>query len=150
MKPFTLFILASFILLSAACTPAAKTITITTQGGKCSLDSGTRVSAGEVSVKFTNKDAAPPINGLWFLTLKEGKGYQDLVDLKWTVDVDFPPTWSVWQGDMHGDPNSQNEKIFLFKEGPLFVVCLSGEQSVVTKEHPITSYGVLGPIQVVK
>jgi hypothetical protein len=150
MKHFNLFILASIAILLAACTPAAKTISITNQGGKCSLDAGSKISAGEVSVMFTNKDPAPPINVLSFLTLKEGKGYQDLVDLKWTPDIDFPPAWSVWQGDMGADPNSQNEKTFLFKEGPLFVVCISGEQTISTKEHPVTSYGVLGPIQVVK
>ena len=150
MKPFTLFILASFILLSAACTPAAKTISITKQDGKCTLDSGSRVSAGEVSVKFTNKDPAPLINVLSFLTLNEGKGIQDLSSLKWTADIDYPPAWSAWQGDMGTGPNSQSEKTFMFKEGPLFVVCISGDQTISSKEHPIAGYGVLGPIQVVK
>ena len=150
MKPFTLFILASFILLSAACTPAAKAISITTQDGKCSLDSGSRVSAGEVSVKFTNKDPAPLQNIISFLTLNEGKGIQDLSSLKWTPDIDFPPVWSAWQGDMGTGPNSQSEKTFMFKEGPLFVVCISGDQTISSKEHPIAGYGVLGPIQVVK
>jgi hypothetical protein len=155
MKTGKLFILGLiFVLAAAACSPAAKTITVTTEGGKCTLEGGSKVSAGEVTVNWSIKEKTSLIYGLWFLTLNKDKGYEDLVNYvnsdKWATD--FPPSWSQWQGDIFpAKPDSQNEKTFTFKDGPLYLVCLSGESSVVTNdEHFVKTPGVLGPVDVVK
>jgi hypothetical protein len=155
MKTGKLFILGLILALAtAACTPAAKTIAVTTEGGKCTLEGGSKVSAGDVTVTWNIKDKTPPIFGLWFLTLEENKGYDDLVNYvnkdKWWEN--FPPSWAKWQGDIYpAKPDSQNEKTFSFKDGPLYLVCLSGESSEVTSdEHDVKVPGVLGPVEVVK
>ena len=141
-----------FLLFLAACSPATKTIIVTTEGGKCTLDEGSRISAGEVTVQWNVNDKTPLIHGLWVLTLDRDHGYKDLVDYV-NVDFieDFPPPWSQYQGDIFpAKPDSQNEKIFNFDTGPLYLVCLSGDSSINTKEHPVKVIGILGPIKVVK
>ena len=140
------------LLLLVACSHAGKTLTVTTERGICTLDGESRISAGEVTVRWNIKDKTPLIYGLWFLTLDEEHGYKDLVDYV-NVDFidDFPPIWSQYIGDIFpAKPDSQNEKIFNFDVGPLYLVCVSGESSINTKEHPVKFYGVLGPIKVVK
>jgi hypothetical protein len=147
MKTGKLFILG-FILVLAACSPTAKTMTVTTEGGKCTLDAGSRISAGNVIVKWNIKDKTSSLGyGLWFLTLDQDKGYKDLVNYVSTETwkTNFPPPWSQWQGDM---PDSQNEKTFFFQNGPIYLVCLAGSSSVFTDD--IKAYGILGPVEVVK
>jgi hypothetical protein len=137
--------------LLVACSPPGNSITVTSEGGKCTLDGESRISAGEVTVKWNIKDKTRLIYALSFLTLDKDHGYKDLVDYV-NVDFleDFPPTWSQFQGDIFpAKPDSLNEKIFNFDKGPLYLVCLSGDSSVNTKETPVKVNGVLGPIKVV-
>jgi hypothetical protein len=154
MKTGKLFILGLLFVL-AACSPPAKTMTVTTEGGKCTLDGTSRISSGDVTVKWNIKDKDPSlVYGLWFLTLDKDKGYKDLVNYVSTDTwkTNFPPSWSQWQGDIFpAKPDSQNEKAFFFKEGPIYLVCLSGESSVIANdEHDVNAYGILGPVEVVK
>lgn len=152
MKTSKLLILGLiFVLAAAACNPTAKTITVTTEGEKCTLDGGSKISAGDVSVKWNIKDKTSLGYGLWFLTLDKDKAYEDLVNYvstdTWTTD--FPPSWSQWQGDIFpAKPDSQNEKTFFFQDGPIYLVCLAGTSSVFTND--VKAYGILGPVEVVK
>ena len=155
MKTGKLLILGLiFILTAVACTPAAKTITVITDGGKCTLEGASKVSAGDVTVTWNIKDKTPPIFGLWFFTLEDNKGYEDLVTYvnkdKWWEN--FPPSWAKWQGDIYpAKPDSQNEKTISFQSGPLYLVCLSGESSEVTNDgSDVKTPGILGPVEVVK
>jgi hypothetical protein len=144
-------IIFGFIFVLTACSPAAKTMTVTTEGEKCTLDGGSKISAGNVTVKWNIKDKTSLVYGLWFLTVDKEKGYKDLVNYvstdTWTTD--FPPSWSQWQGDIFpAKPDSQNEKNFLFQDGPIYVVCVAGTSSVLTND--VKAYGILGPVEVVK
>jgi hypothetical protein len=133
-----------FVLTAAACTPAAKTITVTIEDGKCVLlDGGNRIKAGNVTLKLIANDKDRQYYNISLLALPQGKGYKDLADAAANLMVDFPPAWSKWQGDIIGVlPGSQAEKNLDIWAGPLYVVCMSGP--------PLTSIGVLGPLKVVK
>ncbi len=152
MKAVKLFFLGLiFVLAAAACSPAAKTIIVTTEGGKCTLDGGSKIAAGDVSVKWNIKDKTSLIYGLWFLTLDKDKGYKDLVNYtnELSPTTEFPPPWSRWQGDIYpARSDSQNEKTFHFVEGPIYLVCFSGEESTAINTVPTAE--VLGPVEVVK
>jgi len=147
------FILGLFFILAAAsCTPAAHAITVTTEGGKCALDGPGRLAAGEVMFIWDIQDPAPPVHGLWILSLEQGKTKQDLVDY---LNVDFldvfPPDWVQYQGDIFpGSPGSHNEKTLFLDARPIYLICMAGESSINTREQPVKAYGVLGPLQVVK
>jgi hypothetical protein len=131
------------VLTAAACTPAAKTITVTIEDGKCALDGGNRIKSGNVTVKLIINDHEHQYYGISLLALPQGKGYQDLADAAANLKVDFPPAWSKWQGDIIGVlPGSQTEKTMDIWAGPLYVVCVSGP--------PLAANGVLGPVKVVK
>ena len=153
MKTRLLAILGLVFIL-AACSPVVKTISVKSEEGKCTLEGGSRISAGEVMVKWNIKDKAPSFFGLWILTLDKDKGYQDLVDYLNTDTwrTDFPPSWSKWQGDIFpAKPDSQNEKTFLFQDGPLYLVCFFGDSTVITNnESDVESNRILGPVEVVR
>jgi hypothetical protein len=144
MKARKLFFLGLiFTLVAAACSPAAKTITVTIEGGKCTLDGTNRVSSGEVVVKLIVLDQESQFYGISILAVPKGKGYADLADAAANLEDDFPPAWSQWQGDILGVlPGSQTEKTIDIWAGPLYVVCVS--------RPPLTTIDVLGPVKVVK
>jgi hypothetical protein len=144
MKTDKLLILALiFVLAATACTPAAKTLTVTIEDGKCALDGGNRIKAGNVTLKLIVNDKDRQYYNISLLALPQGKGYKDLADAAANLMVDFPPAWSKWQGDIIGVlPGSQAEKTLDIWAGPLYVVCMSGP--------PLSAIGVLGPVKVVK
>ena len=144
MKTGKLLIFALiFVLTAAACTPAAKAITVTIEDGKCALEGGNRIKAGNVTVTLIVNDRERQYYGISLLVLPQGKGYKDLADAAANLMVDFPPAWSKWQGDIIGvKPGSQTEKTLDISPGHLYVVCVSGP--------PLAAIGVLGPVKVVK
>ena len=131
------------VLTTAACTPAAKEITVTIEDGKCTLDGGDRISAGDVSVTLIVKDQDQQYYGISLLAVPSDKGYDDLAEAAADLEDDFPPAWSQWQGDILGVvSDTQTEKTIEIWAGPLYVVCVTNP--------PLTTIGVLGPVKVVK
>jgi ABC-type glycerol-3-phosphate transport system substrate-binding protein len=138
-----LVLLLVIVLTTAACTPAAKEITVTIEDGECTLDGSNRISAGDVNVTLIVNDQEQQYYGISLLAVPKGKGYEDLADAAANLEDDFPPAWSQWQGDILGVlPGSQTEKTIEIWAGPLYVVCVTNP--------PPTTIGVLGPVKVVK
>jgi hypothetical protein len=143
-----------FILAGTACSPESKTITVTTAGGKCTLDGGRRVAAGDVTVKWNIQDKTNLLYGLSVLLLDQGKQYKDLADYMSTDtwNQNFPPPFAQWQGDIApARADSQNEKSILLRDGPIYLVCITGESSVLNNNENVPKViGILGPVEVMK
>jgi inosine-uridine nucleoside N-ribohydrolase len=116
---------------------AANLVTVTIQGGKCSLSGSTQIPAGMMGVKLIDQDSAKDA-GLAIVTIDEGK---TLADMEAWISTD-PPPWAQVLGFIETYPGKEIQQTFELKDIPIYFFCFDRE--------PVQIIGALGPIEVVK
>lgn len=115
-------------------------LTVTIAGGVCTYDGPAALLPGKVAVTLDIKDQDRTAYALYFFTLNEGRGLDDLMAS--TADPN-PPSWApiVWAYE-RGLPGKQSTYSMTVDKGPLYWVCFS--------KPPDLAIGGSGPIEVGK
>lgn len=142
LKPALLAVLPPAPTADPAAEPPVpgSALTVTVAGGVCTYDGPAVLARGKVAVTLDVKDRDKTAYALYFFTLDEGRGFDELMAA--TMDS-HPPSWApVVYGYEGGRPGKLSTFSMTVDEGPLYWICFS--------KPPDLAIGGAGPIEIGK